>query len=289
MDEYVDAFLLATVLSESGTEGRGGGALVDDAAGVVVLDPVRPVVLLNAIGANGISGHSPTEALVAPPLVSHGFGGDGADMSDNAPPHQVVERWPIVAVERSAGDVEDGWPTDVKGLGSADPACRSDFAGFAGVRRMTVLFDKNNEQNRALQKERKGYQDWKGRRERREQACDDGVAIARAAAGLSQTDGTLASVSGTVLGKHMPRESSPLNTCAARTPPLFGVLCQIGCSVRNDSEPTSVPASSPRRLPLPSATTFGVSSALPLLIETTCHSLWSSCRLALTRPPYTEV
>jgi hypothetical protein len=117
MVEYVDAFLLATVLSESGTEGRGGGALVDDAAGVAVLDPVRP-----------------TEALVAPPLVSHGFGGDGADMSENVPPHHSVERRPIVAVERTAGDVEDGWPTDVKRLGNADPAYRSEFAGFAGVR-----------------------------------------------------------------------------------------------------------------------------------------------------------
>jgi hypothetical protein len=66
MLEYVDAFLFATVLSESGTEGRGGGAPadVDDVGVVLLFDPVRP-----------------TEALVAPPLVSHGFGGDGADMS----------------------------------------------------------------------------------------------------------------------------------------------------------------------------------------------------------------
>jgi len=41
------------------------------------------------------------------------------------------------------------------------------------------------------------------------------VEIARVAAGLSQTDGNLASVSGTVFGKHMPRESSPPNACAA--------------------------------------------------------------------------
>jgi len=134
MVEYVDAFLLATVLSESGTEGRGGGALVDDAAGVDVLDPVRPVVLLDAIGADGFCGHSPTEALVAPPLVSHGFGGDGADMSGNAPPNHSVERRSSVAVKRTAGNVENGWPTDVKRLGNADPACRSESAGFAGVR-----------------------------------------------------------------------------------------------------------------------------------------------------------
>jgi hypothetical protein len=88
---------------------------------------------------------------------------------------------------------------------------------------MTRLFDKNNEQNCALQKKRNGYQERKGRRECREEAGDGVVLITRAAAGLSQTDGNLASVSGTVLGKHMPRESSPRNACAARTPP-FGVL-----------------------------------------------------------------
>lgn len=56
----------ATVLRESGTDGNGGAFedIVDVALGVVLLfDPV-----------------SPTEALVAPPLVSHGFGGDGVDM-----------------------------------------------------------------------------------------------------------------------------------------------------------------------------------------------------------------
>lgn len=37
------------------------------------------------------------------------------------------------------------------------------------------------------------------------------------AAGPSQTDGYLASVSGTVFGKHMPRESSPPNACAVHT------------------------------------------------------------------------
>jgi len=42
------------------------------------------------------------------------------------------------------------------------------------------------------------------------------VVIARAAAGLSQTDGNLASVSGTVLGKHMPRASHRHSTLALR-------------------------------------------------------------------------
>ena len=92
MLEYVDAFLLATVLSESGTDGTGGGVPADvDAAGVVMLlDPVRPEVMLEATGADCISGDSPTEALVAPPLVSQGFGGDGADMSGyvSSSPHR---------------------------------------------------------------------------------------------------------------------------------------------------------------------------------------------------------
>lgn len=56
----------ATVLRESGTDGNGG-ALED--MGVVVL---CVVLLFDPV--------SPTEALVAPPLVSHGFGGDGDDM-----------------------------------------------------------------------------------------------------------------------------------------------------------------------------------------------------------------
>lgn len=77
----------ATVLSESGTEGRGGAADDDGAAaGVVLLDPVRP-----------------TEALVAPPLVSHGFGGDGADMSLRGPPHRAVERFGVGVVDRDKG------------------------------------------------------------------------------------------------------------------------------------------------------------------------------------------
>src|SRR5690242_18017688 len=96
MLEYVDAFLFATVLRESGTDGSGGAALAD-AAVVGVPDPVRPEVMLEAIGADCISGHSPTEALVAPPLVSQGFGGDGADMSENVSPRHTVVRLSVVA------------------------------------------------------------------------------------------------------------------------------------------------------------------------------------------------
>ena len=136
MFEYVDAFLFATVLSESGTDGRGGGAPADDVVGVVVLllDPVSPAVMLEAIGADWFSGDSPTEALVAPPLVSQGFGGDGADMSGDVPLHHSVLRRPIVAVECAAGVVEVGCPTDVKRMRDAAPAWRSEFVGFAGVR-----------------------------------------------------------------------------------------------------------------------------------------------------------
>jgi hypothetical protein len=78
------------VLSESGTDGRGGAAPTGLGCVVVLLfDPVRPAVMLEAIGAEGVCSHLPTEALVAPPLVSQGFGGDGADMSGSVPPHHA--------------------------------------------------------------------------------------------------------------------------------------------------------------------------------------------------------
>jgi hypothetical protein len=95
----LDAFLFATVPRESGTDGRGGGPDVG-AAGVVVLllEPVRPVVMLESFGADCISGDSPTEALVAPPLVSQGFGGDGADMPVSVPLHCAVKHQALVAV-----------------------------------------------------------------------------------------------------------------------------------------------------------------------------------------------
>lgn len=76
---------VATVLSESGTEGSGGAVEeVEDAMVVVVVgDPARP-----------------TEALVAPPLVSQGFGGDGEDMRALVPARRagmrvvfVLARW----------------------------------------------------------------------------------------------------------------------------------------------------------------------------------------------------
>lgn len=77
------------MLSESGTDGRGGAALADSGADVVaLLEPVRPAVMLEAVGADDRA-HSPTEALVAPPLVSQGLGGDGADMSGNVPAHHA--------------------------------------------------------------------------------------------------------------------------------------------------------------------------------------------------------
>lgn len=63
------------MVSESGTEGKGGAVEDVDDDMVLIGEPV-----------------SPTEALVAPPLVSHGFGGDGEDMSVPVPPHRTVLR-----------------------------------------------------------------------------------------------------------------------------------------------------------------------------------------------------
>lgn len=71
MAEYVVALRFATVLRESGTDGKGGAVEEVVDGDVVVLG----TVLL-------VDGVSPTEALVAPALVSHGFGGDGEDMMD---------------------------------------------------------------------------------------------------------------------------------------------------------------------------------------------------------------
>lgn len=136
MVEYVDAFLLATVLSESGTEGSGGGALVDDAADVVVLDPVRPVVLLDAIGADGIPAtHQPRHSLRlhSSPMASAAMVQTCLIMCLLTTPSSAdrLLLWSALL----ATSMIDGWLTDVKRLGNADPACRSEFAGFAGVRR----------------------------------------------------------------------------------------------------------------------------------------------------------
>lgn len=102
--------------SESGTVGRGGGAPADGAVVdvVLLLEPVRPAITLEAIGADRTS-DIPTEALVAPPLVSHGFGGDGADMPGNLLPQNTVAQWRDVTMRCAAGIVEGGWRADVKG------------------------------------------------------------------------------------------------------------------------------------------------------------------------------
>lgn len=101
-------------------------------------------------------------------------------------------------------------------LGVAVPASRSEFAGFAGVRNGCCnVSTRNCELCARCKNGIEGYQEVNGRRECRGEACDDAVVIARAAAGLSQTDGNLASVSSTLLGKHMPHESSPLNAYTA--------------------------------------------------------------------------
>lgn len=80
------------MLRESGTDGRGG-ALDDGAAAaiVLVLEPVRPALLSAMLGAAMLDcDDEPTEALVAPPLVSQGFGGDGDDIfiSCASSPHE---------------------------------------------------------------------------------------------------------------------------------------------------------------------------------------------------------
>lgn len=93
------------MLSESGTDGSGGA--FDEVAVAVgaalLLEPV-----------------SPTEALVAPPLVSHGFGGDGEDMNPLVPPHRTVVRF-CVAMQslqssRSLSPMRDC--ADVKEVGN---------------------------------------------------------------------------------------------------------------------------------------------------------------------------
>jgi hypothetical protein len=63
------AFLFATELSAFGRSGRGGGVDVE----LAVVAAVGAVVLEEPV--------SPTEALVWPPLRSHGFGGDGEAIS----------------------------------------------------------------------------------------------------------------------------------------------------------------------------------------------------------------
>lgn len=68
----------ATDVSAFGISGSGGGFEDDavDAVEAAVLLPVRP-----------------TEALVAPPLLSHGFGGDGEAISPLCvPTHRAVMR-----------------------------------------------------------------------------------------------------------------------------------------------------------------------------------------------------
>jgi hypothetical protein len=82
------------VLRESGTDGSGGGPDVNVAVGDALLfDPVRPARLLAVMAdCRRAREDLPTEALVAPPLVSQGFGGDGEDMCARAPPHRSVGR-----------------------------------------------------------------------------------------------------------------------------------------------------------------------------------------------------
>lgn len=65
------AFRFATELSAFGSSGNGGGFEVVDVAVVVAVGIV--------VGA--LEPVSPADALVCPPLRSHGFGGDGEAIS----------------------------------------------------------------------------------------------------------------------------------------------------------------------------------------------------------------
>lgn len=65
---------------------------------------------------------------MAPPLVSHGFGGDGDDIFPRVPPHRAVARTIVADVVDAMlfWRRERGWQvTEIEG---------SEFAGSAGIR-----------------------------------------------------------------------------------------------------------------------------------------------------------
>lgn len=64
-----------------GNSGKGGG--LEDDVDVAIVVVVGVEVVLAAPG-------SPTEALVAPPPLSHGFGGDGEAISPSVATHHSV-------------------------------------------------------------------------------------------------------------------------------------------------------------------------------------------------------
>lgn len=111
------ALRFATVLRAFGRSGSGGGLKDDEGAGlavVVAFDPVRPGggecfvsrLLLGSAAADcgkGSGSDSPTEALVWPPLVSQGFGGDGVAIS----PDKLLS--PTVL---ASGEVREGMERD---------------------------------------------------------------------------------------------------------------------------------------------------------------------------------
>jgi hypothetical protein len=84
-----------TVLSELGTSGSGGGFDVAVGAAAVLL-PVKPGMVSVCVAWTSADSDSPTEALVAPPLRSHGLGGDGAAIlrtcRRSPPRHQGIYR-----------------------------------------------------------------------------------------------------------------------------------------------------------------------------------------------------
>lgn len=75
---------------------------------------------------------------MAPPLVSHGFGGDGADMSLRGPPHRAVVRFGVGVVDRTKveGDAMTGTPATSKGW--EGNWRRSDPGKSCGVGRLSL-------------------------------------------------------------------------------------------------------------------------------------------------------
>lgn len=216
MVEYVDAFLFATVLRESGTDGRGGAALDDDVAGVGVLDPVRPMVVSEL--RQSAKTTSPVTYQPRHSLLHHSFPrvlvataqtclGNVFSSSHRRAPASC--RLGCAAASMSGSlPTSKGWETRMRPVEASlrgSPGCVLDSEVVRqGVQNVALAAKKKKERVSKENEMRKCCRE----------ALDDVVVIARAAAGLSQTDGNLASVSDALFGKHMPHESFATSTLA---------------------------------------------------------------------------
>ena len=104
---------------------------------------------------------------MAPPLVSHGFGGDGEDIFPRVPPHRTVARI-YGAVAIAVAVMVDGNIFDVR-FGRSQRGWRvtevdrSEFAGFAGIRSRSMGGSASTMQAlQALHKQSRDIQGWKG-------------------------------------------------------------------------------------------------------------------------------